>query len=480
MAAAVVHRSRSTPHAAGLAAVTEAGVEVVASLGSEAAARAVALVAEADVVLDGILGIGGRPGLPAGGGGRRAGRAGRRRWSSPSTCRAAPTPQGEISAPSMRVRRRDGDVRRRQAGAPAARRPSRPWGVLTVVDIGRRPSPGRPLVQRLTHDDAAALWPVPGPADDKYSRGVARRRRRRRGLHRAPPLLSVTAARRRRRRDGALRRTADADAARPQHASRRPCTASGGCRRGWSGRGSTPPTDTEHGRAQRRAALDALASGEPCVVDAGGLDLLERGPRPAPTLLTPHAGELARLLTRLDAAGRARRRHRRPGPARPPARRADRRHRPAQGRDHARRRPGSGRAPVRSQADAPPWLATAGSGDVLAGLAGTLLAAGLSPLDAGSVAALVHGLAGDAANPGGPVRALGVAHAIPVVVAARSWRAGRADPERLGPMSDKPAGPDADPCPSPGAWGARTRRRRPGRDPRQRRRAAPGTPGRPR
>ena len=58
--------------------------------------------------------------------------------------------------------------------------------------------------------------------------------------------------------------------------------------------------------------------------------------------------------------------------------------------------------PVRSQADAPAWMATAGSGDVLAGLAGTLLAAGLSPLDAGSLGALVHGLAGDAANPGGP------------------------------------------------------------------------------
>jgi len=79
--------------------------------------------------------------------------------------------------------------------------------------------------------------------------------------------------------------------------------------------------------------------------------------------------------------------------------------------------PGSSGLAVRSQADAPSWLATAGSGDVLAGLAGTLLAAGLSPWDSGSVAALVHGLAADAANPGGPVRALGVAHAIPGVVA---------------------------------------------------------------
>jgi NAD(P)H-hydrate repair Nnr-like enzyme with NAD(P)H-hydrate dehydratase domain len=79
--------------------------------------------------------------------------------------------------------------------------------------------------------------------------------------------------------------------------------------------------------------------------------------------------------------------------------------------------PGSSGLAVRSQADAPPWLATAGSGDVLAGLAGTLLAAGLSTVDSGSLAALVHGLAGEAANPGGPVRALGVARAIPAVVA---------------------------------------------------------------
>ena len=65
-----------------------------------------------------------------------------------------------------------------------------------------------------------------------------------------------------------------------------------------------------------------------------------------------------------------------------------------------------------------PGLATAGSGDVLAGLAGTLLAAGLDPLVAGALAAQVHGLAGHEANPDGPVRALDVARAIPRVVAA--------------------------------------------------------------
>ena len=174
--------------------------------------------------------------------------------------------------------------------------------------------------------------------------------------------------------------------------------------------------DSDEGRAQRVAAQSALDSGLPCVVDAGGLDLIVE-PRLTPTLLTPHAGELARLLGRLDV----------------PVDRATVAGAPVA---HARRLadltnctillkgsttlvvpPASSDGAVRSQADAPAWLATAGSGDVLAGLAGTLLAAGLSPLDAGSVAALVHGMAADAANPGGPVRALGVARAIPGVVA---------------------------------------------------------------
>jgi NAD(P)H-hydrate repair Nnr-like enzyme with NAD(P)H-hydrate dehydratase domain len=152
-------------------------------------------------------------------------------------------------------------------------------------------------------------------------------------------------------------------------------------------------------------------------VDAGGLDLIVE-PRTTPTLLTPHAGELAAVLSRLES----------------PVDRAAVTGAPLA---HARRLaeltnctvllkgattlvvpPASSGLAVRSQAEAPSWLATAGSGDVLAGLAGTLLASGLSPLDCGSVAALVHGLAGDASNPGGPVRALGVAQAIPVVVAA--------------------------------------------------------------
>ena len=73
-------------------------------------------------------------------------------------------------------------------------------------------------------------------------------------------------------------------------------------------------------------------------------------------------------------------------------------------------------APVWSQSDAPAWLATAGAGDVLAGLLGTLLAAGLPADVAGALGSLVNGVAADRANPGGPVRALAVAHAVPAAV----------------------------------------------------------------
>ena len=73
--------------------------------------------------------------------------------------------------------------------------------------------------------------------------------------------------------------------------------------------------------------------------------------------------------------------------------------------------------PLHVHDDAPAWLATAGAGDVLAGLVGTLLAAGLDPVSAASLGTLVHGRAADHANTGGPVRALDVAHAIGPAVA---------------------------------------------------------------
>jgi NAD(P)H-hydrate repair Nnr-like enzyme with NAD(P)H-hydrate dehydratase domain len=213
--------------------------------------------------------------------------------------------------------------------------------------------------------------------------------------------------------------------------------------------------------AQLDAARAALAGAEPVVVDAGGLDLLDadllEARADAVTLLTPHAGECARLLTRLGGVPTSTDRSLQVRPGVPTSTDRSLQVRPgvptstdrslqvqgevtreqveARPLAHARALaeltgatvllkgattlvvpPGRG-APVWSQSDAPAWLATAGAGDVLAGLLGTLLAAGLPADLAGALGALVHGVAADRANPGGPVRALAVAHGIPAAVA---------------------------------------------------------------
>jgi hydroxyethylthiazole kinase-like uncharacterized protein yjeF len=164
---------------------------------------------------------------------------------------------------------------------------------------------------------------------------------------------------------------------------------------------------TDDAAARRLTAV--LATPLPVLIDADGLTVLARHtellPRPAPTLITPHAGELGRLL---DA-----------DPADIEARRLE----------YARRAadrlgvcvllkgsttvvaPPDGVDPVLVNTTGTPWLATAGTGDVLAGLAGALLAQGLLPPQAAIAAAYLHGLAarlaaagGDEHGAGGPPR----------------------------------------------------------------------------
>ncbi|MBI5104192.1 MAG: glutamine--fructose-6-phosphate transaminase (isomerizing) [Solirubrobacterales bacterium] len=148
------------------------------------------------------------------------------------------------------------------------------------------------------------------------------------------------------------------------------------------------------GREEERQAFArdvARRAAVPLVLDADGLNahaghLEDLAQRTAPTVLTPHGGELARLLDTDSDAVRARRLHH--------AREAARRSGAIvvlKGDDTLVCEPG-GRVGI-SRGDAPA-LATAGTGDVLSGVLGALLAKDLAPFDAACAAVALHAEAG--------------------------------------------------------------------------------------
>jgi hydroxyethylthiazole kinase-like uncharacterized protein yjeF len=152
----------------------------------------------------------------------------------------------------------------------------------------------------------------------------------------------------------------------------------------------------------------ALADGVPVVIDADALSEID-GPVGVPAVLTPHAGELARMMgVDREEVESDQLRHATEAASRYQAVvLLKNRHTLAVSPD--------GR--VRVTTVGPPWLATAGAGDVLAGLVGALLAAGLEPFEAASVGSWVHGAAAGVARAGGPITAGEVAHAIPELCA---------------------------------------------------------------
>ena len=380
-----------------------------------------AVLGEADVVLDGILGIGARPGLPDWA----------RAWVAalPDTAHviAVDLPSGQD--PMGGSLDPDGVLADETVTFSVAKPvhllppTEQACGVLTVVDIGLEVD-ADPVVRRLDHDDVAARWPVPVASDDKYSRGVV-------GVvaggesYTGAAVLSVTAAVETGcgmvRYVGTPTPTALVRAAVPE------AVHGPGRVQAWVvGPGLDPASRAAGSAAQLDVAREALRGDEPVVVDAGGLDLVDAGVidarRDASTLLTPHAGECARLLSRLGD-DEVTREQVESSPLSHARSLADLTGATVLLKGSTTLVMPPGGAPAWSQADAPAWLATAGSGDVLAGLVGTLLAAGLPADEAGARSALVHGVAADLANPGGPVRALAVAHGIPGAVAHLLGRA---------------------------------------------------------
>ncbi|HMH93762.1 MAG TPA: NAD(P)H-hydrate dehydratase [Streptosporangiaceae bacterium] len=286
-------------------------------------------------------------------------------------------------------------------------------GAAELIDIGLADLPA-PAVTALQAADIAALLPRPGAESDKYRRGVLgllAGSQRYTGaavlatgsaihggagmvrLMSAPPALTA-----------ALQHwpeavTTVADAGAPAKS-----VETAGRVQAWA---AGPGMGTDEGAAGLLAAV--LASDVPALVDADGITILaghrELLDRSAPTLITPHAGELARLTGADRAAIEARRLEHATAAA------ADLGVTVLlKGSTTVIADPG-GTVLVNTTGSA--WLATAGSGDVLSGLAGALLAQGLPPLQAAAAAAYLHGVAGRRAADGAPIGAADLITALP-------------------------------------------------------------------
>jgi hydroxyethylthiazole kinase-like uncharacterized protein yjeF len=259
---------------------------------------------------------------------------------------------------------------------PAAAR----CGRLVVADIGLGDI-ASPLVEV-----ARPHLPAPGPADHKYSRGMVAVVA---GSMGGAALLAATAA----QRAGAgyvmsvvggphalVHRAADDPAAVSEALADRRIGAI------VVGPGLGRDDDA-------RARLDAvLATDRPAVIDADAIVLLEGAvdrlaARKAPAILTPHEGEFVRLFGAIGGS------------------KVDRVRVAAarcgqivvlKGADSVVAHP-DGRAAIAPPA--PSWLASAGTGDVLSGITGAMLARGMDPFDAACAALWLHGAAARAAGP---------------------------------------------------------------------------------
>ncbi|MFF6985043.1 NAD(P)H-hydrate dehydratase [Streptomyces sp. NPDC010273] len=394
-AVAAVLLAPDRTHAGGLAALLRAGGRTVA------AADAEDTVLRADLVLDGIVGIGGKGGLRP-----DAARLATLAGDSGALVVAVDLPSG-VEADSGEVRgaavRADVTVTFGAHKPGLLIDPAREYaGSVRLVDIGLDAGlPAEPELEALQHADVARLLPVPSAESDKYRRGVVGIAA---GSGRYPGAAVLAVAGALRGGAGAVRYVgpaADAVIARfPEVLVSDGGPLKAGRVQAWVvGPGAGDDAAT---------VADVVTAEVPVLIDADGLRLADEDAvraRRAPTLMTPHAGEAAALLgvdrgvvegARLESVREL----------------AGRYGATVLLKGSTTLVADSGGGAVRVNSTGTGWLATAGSGDVLSGLAGSLLASGLTAFDAGSVGAYLHGLAGRLAAEGAPVGAHDVAEGV--------------------------------------------------------------------
>ncbi len=277
-------------------------------------------------------------------------------------------------------------------------------GMLELVDIGIGADAVVPSIGCLQAADVAALLPHPAPVDHKYSLGVVGIAA---GSERYPGAAVLAVGGALQTKPGLVRylgaAAADVVRAWPPAIASNGSIAEAGRVQAW---GVGPGLGLE-GDALNRLT-EVLQEPVPVVVDADGLTLLASHPdllreRAAPTVLTPHAREFARLAPDLAVeddpisavrtlAARMRCTVLLKGSTTVVA------HEDGQ---------------VRLNLTGTPWLATGGTGDVLTGVIAALLSGGVAPLEAASTGAFVHGLAGRLAADGAPTTSSAVVAALP-------------------------------------------------------------------
>jgi hydroxyethylthiazole kinase-like uncharacterized protein yjeF len=360
----------------------------------------VAAVRRADLVIDGIVGISGKGGLRAPATVVAAQEAG-----IPIVACDLPsgvdTDTGEVHEPSVRATATVTFGARKPVHVLAAPQ----CGAVHLVDFGLGPYLPPPHAHVLDAADVAARWPVPGPSDDKYSQGVVGIAA---GSATYPGAAVLAAGAAVLATSGMVRYAGTAAAAVharwPEVVATADVDAAGRTQAWTVGPGSG--TD-DAGRATVEAAM---ARDVPLCLDADAITLLgahadlRAAIHGRPVVLTPHAGEFARLSGHVgaDRIGAVRRAAAELGVT-------------VLLKGHATVvADPDGRALVHPSRTY--FAATAGSGDVLSGIVGALLAAGLEPWWAAGCAAFLHARAAEIAADGAPAPASRLQATIPAAV----------------------------------------------------------------